>query len=71
MDEYKDIVELFYANRKQANALIAHGYRLLNIQCEAFWCPSPADSNQFGMRRRASFVLGRPEGVERIEVEGV
>ena len=64
-----DIVEVCTCNRVAANKLLAHGYRLLDISNESYWQATPGEANRQGFVRRVTyFVLGRPHGVERLDV---
>ena len=63
-----DIREVFSVSRKAANILLEKGYRLLSVQGESFWKPSPIDDKQVGMIRRPVYIVGRPDGVEKVDM---
>ena len=69
--DYSDIVEVLKIGQMRANRALDAGYRLLAIGAESDWKKPPGNDKKLPagyVGKWTVFVVGRPKGVERIDL---
>jgi len=67
--DYTDIAEIVTCSKKRVNLFLERGYRLLAVETETTWIKPPKEVKKVEgyVLKFLTFVLGRPQGVERFD----